>query len=225
MKRAAPDTDADVSSASAPAQRPVTGPAAMIAAIEADDLAAMERCWVPELALEKLPTEQKDTCLTYASRVGSLKAIQWLVRRRNADVDQVTEDIARSTPLYIAAARGRLEIAQFLVCEGKADVNKSCTEGETPLFAAAQENHMEMVKFLVLDGKAEINQACIDGTTPLNIAAQENYVEVVKFLVLDGKADVNKASTDGATPLHVAAQDNCIEVVKFLVLDGKADIN
>jgi hypothetical protein len=58
MKRAAPDTAADVSSASAPAQRPVTGPAATIAAIEADDPAAMERCWVPELALEKIPTEQ-----------------------------------------------------------------------------------------------------------------------------------------------------------------------
>jgi hypothetical protein len=51
----------------------------MMAAIEADDPAAMERCWVPELVEENLPTERNDTCLTYACRLGSLKAAQWLV--------------------------------------------------------------------------------------------------------------------------------------------------
>jgi hypothetical protein len=58
MKRAAPDTAADdAASAPPPAQRPATGPAAMMAAIEADDPAAVARCWWPELLSVVLPTE------------------------------------------------------------------------------------------------------------------------------------------------------------------------
>jgi hypothetical protein len=58
---------------------PLTGLVAMMAAIEADDPAAIERCWVPELATGMLPTKRHDTCLTYSCRGGSLKAVKWLI--------------------------------------------------------------------------------------------------------------------------------------------------
>jgi ankyrin repeat protein len=113
MRRTAPDTADDATSGPPLAQRPVTGPAAMMAAIEADDLAAMERCWVPELAAEKLPTEHKDTCLMYGCHLGSRKAMRWLVREGRGDVNLASAD--GWTPLLFSAKNGYLELMRYLV--------------------------------------------------------------------------------------------------------------
>jgi hypothetical protein len=101
----------------------------MMAAIEADDPAAMERCCSPQLVAGTFPTEQKDTCLTYAARRVSLKALKWLVHMGMINVNQTKYDGV--TALYVAAQEGHIVVVQWLIQKGKANVNQARTEGST----------------------------------------------------------------------------------------------
>jgi hypothetical protein len=104
-----------------PAQRSVTGPAEIMAAIEGDDLPARKQSWVPERAAALLPTAFEDSSLMFSCRLGSLKVMQWLVREGKVDVNLAAAD--GWTPLCIAVKWGWLEVVKWLVREGKTDVN------------------------------------------------------------------------------------------------------
>jgi ankyrin repeat protein len=80
-------------------------------AILADDVAAMEQCWTPDLMSVILATEYKDTCLMFACRLGSIKAVKWLVRTRSVNVEQAKSNGA--TSLLIAAQQGKVEVVTF----------------------------------------------------------------------------------------------------------------
>jgi ankyrin repeat protein len=56
-----------------------------------------------------------------------------------------------STPVYIAARRGHLEVVGALAALG-ADVTIGKGNGTTPVGTAAQEGHLEIVKELVALG-------------------------------------------------------------------------
>ena len=104
-----------------------------------------------------------------------------------------------TTPLYIAAQCGHLEVAKYLVTAG-AEVNAANENGFTPLHIAAYFGHPEVAKYLVADG-ADVNAADKHGAPPLYVAAENGYLEVAKYLVSAG-ADVNAAEKER---LHAAA--------------------
>jgi ankyrin repeat protein len=116
-----------------------------------------------------------------------------------ADVNQATQD--GTTPLFMAAQKGHLEVVRALVTELGADVNQATQDGATPLLIAAGKGHLKVVRALVTELGADVNQAAQNGVTPLLIAAQEGHLEAVRALVMELGADVNQATQDGTTPL------------------------
>lgn len=136
------------------------------------------------------------------------------------------------TPLMVAAAKNRVEIAKNLI-EKKANVNAKDKEGSTPLIFAIVGDpkgsaSTEAVK-LLLDNNADVNiHRTHDGFTPLMAAVAKNDLTIVKLLLAKG-ADVNAKSKDGITALIVAAaSDNkgsVITDIAKLLLEKGADVN
>ena len=53
-----------------------------------------------------------------------------------------------STPVWMAAGLGHLDVVRFLASEARADVNKAANGGITSVSIAAGQGHLEVVRFL-----------------------------------------------------------------------------
>ena len=93
------------------------------------------------------------------------------------------KDANGCTVLYVAAAKGRLEVCRFLVEESELDVNCSNADGEC-----------RRVKLLADESTASIR------------AAAAGEVGVLRYL-LDHGGDPAKPDAIGFMPLHIAAEN------------------
>lgn len=114
-----------------------------------------------------------------AVQAGNIDALAVILSFAPAELNRVSVcDQATSTPLFMAAQEGRLEVVQALL-EHKAliDVAQSDT-GATPLSTATHFGHLEVVRTLVEAG-ADVNQCRTDdGASPLFTASDMNRLEV-----------------------------------------------
>jgi ankyrin repeat protein len=154
------------------------------------------------------------------------------------------------TPLMLAAEKGQLIVAKYLLDHG-ADVNAGSRIG-TPLYLAAQNGHKAMVELLLARG-ADVSH----GSSPLYEAVRKGFTGVVDVLLahkadvnaqnpqfgmrvlhvavsggqtnliqslIDHGADVNATDMNGKTPLHIAANENKLDAARILIA-SKADVN
>lgn len=148
------------------------------------------------------------------------------------------------TALHVAARRGRLVIAEYLVDNG-AELEATDKAGRTPLDEAllagkisianllikkgasidpqqqlfnaieSKADFRDLFRFLIRHG-ADVNTTNADGQTPLGAAVAQGDRLLVKR-ILDAGADVDRPSTDGITPLQLAektANDDIIRLLK-----------
>jgi cytohesin len=130
-------------------------------------------------------------------------------------------DTDGKTPLQIAAEKGQLIVAKYLLDHG-ADVNAgSRRHPGNPLYGAAEHGHKAMVELLLSRG-ADVNAGVLD---PLYRAISLGYAEVAEVLMAN-KADVNLKGIngDGQRPLHAAASNGKTSLVQLLINHG-ADVN
>ena len=158
-----------------------------------------------------------------------------------------------TTPLYLAAQRGQVEVCRVLVEAGalinfvmpkgkfhnhvvshdspKAEYgyeakNTEIGNGATALHAATENGHLECVKYLLSAGAIQSN--AMEGATPLVIALQYRHPHIALAL-LDVEdpvqtAKVNeKVPVDGSSPLFVAVGFGYQKVVEKLLEIG-ADV-
>lgn len=59
------------------------------------------------------------------------------------------------TPLMMASKSGYVELVQFLIQEGQAEVNRVDAQGHTAVMHASQEGHLPVVKVLIEKGQAD----------------------------------------------------------------------
>jgi cytochrome c2 len=124
-----------------------------------------------------------------------------------------------ATPLYFAAQRGHVAVAELLVSSG-ANVNAETSFG-TPLQIAARQNHVEIVQ-LLLDNGADPNLGGgEDQKTPLHDAAERGSIEAARLLLGYG-ADVNGRDRWNWPAIQFAARKGRTEMVAFLREMGAA---
>jgi len=119
---------------------------------------------------------------------------------------------AGDTPLHMAAAGYRVEIAKLLLAVG-ADVNAAGKlRHATPLHYAADGNperdaqrQIAMIR-LLLEAGADIQAQDKNGATPLHRAVRTRCAEAVKYL-LDAGADTTVRNKPGSTAFHLAVQN------------------
>ncbi len=124
-----------------------------------------------------------------------------------------------STSLHLAAANGRMAMAEFLLEHG-ADVNSLNEQGASPLHRAVA--HPRIVVLLIEAG-GDVNATDERGRTPLHWATRYNDRHTAELLLEHG-AHVGAADHAGETALHRAAHWGHPEMIEVLLSAG-ADIN
>ncbi len=152
--------------------------------------------------------------------IGSLEKVKaFLASDEKVDI----KDKYGMTPLYHAAAKGHIDVCEFLISNG-ADVNAGRETGFVPLTGALKnrtENGVAVFK-LQADRGADINVD--DGGYPLLHQAaaachNESVMKIAEFLIFKG-ADINAKGYQDKTPLHMTG---CRKLGNLLILKG-ADI-
>lgn len=99
---------------------------------------------------------------------------------RNPDVNAVTRNPIKVTPLHSAAAGNHYEICMALIAHG-ADVNARQEGGFTPLHSAAQNGSLELVDLLLQHG-ADPHAKTDAGKTARDFAAEGGHAGVTMRL-------------------------------------------
>ena len=167
---------------------------------------------------ENLPANQEYTISEFSDTPADVlfKAV-WTgdistLRAMNIDVN--LKDTVGRTPLRIAAEKGDIRTAMFLI-ENGADVNITDTNGNTPLiFIINKTGNLEITKHLIEKGAA-VNTQNRTGETALMYAAWRGYTDIVEFL-LENRADATLKNGHGQTALTLAASKGHSEIVKML---------
>ncbi len=146
-----------------------------------------------------------DPTVLDAAEAGTLDDLRKLVDA-GGDVNMVSQDSRRFSPLQAAALRGDVEIARFLLERG-ADLNyRGAWDRPAAVIAATSAYSAGMTELLLSRG-ADPNATDGNGHTPLYEVAASYRFDVLETLIRAG-ADVNFRAPDGSTPLHQAAGRN-----------------
>jgi len=165
--------------------------------------------------------------LNWAAGRGYIGTVQKLLGS-NADPNEGRAKDG-ATPMYVAAAKGHVDVVTTLLNHRNADPNQATTtKGLTPLYVAAHNNHAEVVAALVEHSagpsSVDPNKASTgNGSTPLYVAADKGHSESVAKLLQHSNIDVNQATTNkGFTPMYVAANRGHLNIVAMLLEHGTA---
>ena len=124
------------------------------------------------------------TALHLAAFFGQADAAAALIDA-GADLNAVSANALRNTPLHAATAGGHVEVALLLLERG-AQVAAADAGGHTPLHIAAENGSVPVVEAL-LDRGADPYAVDAEEKTPISRAAARNHTAVVDLLNLRGQ--------------------------------------
>lgn len=88
-----------------------------------------------------------------------------------------------STPLLLAASKGRLKILKFLIEEGGALLDLEDGEGENVLHKAALHSHVPVLTYLLSDRSMGPHARDREGFTALHAACSRGHLDAVVLLL------------------------------------------
>ena len=193
--------------------------------------------------LKRLKTEQRKSALETKIKDGSHFVTPLIIAAHNGHLNSVkillgygadieargtleveNEVIEGCTPLWAAAASGRLDVVKLLI-EENAEVDGRTSTGSTPLRAAAYDGYLDIVRCLVESG-ADVNARSRGDSSSLMAACYCGYLSVATYLINKG-AFMDLQCNDlknGNTALHYAVQRGHLEVVRQLLALGASQL-
>ena len=203
---------------------------ALIDAIEADDLAAVEACLnrgaevnTPCIDVDDEGQLRLFYPLIHAAARSQHATVRLLLDRgANVTVRRTGGD----TALFAASINADAEMVQLLLQAGSG-VNVSNDEGITPLIMSAQMAESAEVVQMLLRAGAEVNRADAEGCTALHYAALPEAESAAKCfaimrILLENGAETDVRDIYGETALLQCARDGFTAGVRLL-LEYKAD--
>ena len=148
-----------------------------------------------------------------AAKEGHLQILQMLLNNNQSFLDET--GFYNSTPLYLAAWRGHLDVVKYLLTMG-ANVRTKVKDGGTAYHKASYEGYLGIVEALVQHDRSCIDILDDNNCTPLSLATLRGHCNIVDFLLRSG-ADTNIKRNDGETVCCIAAYEGYLEIVKLLI--------
>ncbi len=183
--------------------------------------AVVERLLKAGADANTLTTEEGETVLMTAARVGNSEAVKALVAA--GAKPNAKESYKGQTALMWAASEGHADIVKLLLAKGAdpkmlsdsrdttlpklpagSPVAPVSRGGLSALSFAARQGQVEAAQAL-LEGGSDINQKDVDGNTPLVLSLLNKHFDLAQTLV-DKGADLNIANKDGRTALFTAVE-------------------
>ena len=119
---------------------------------------------------------------------------------RRTSIDVNLKDAVGRTPLHIAAEKGDIDVAMFLIETG-ADVNVTDAKGNTPLiFFIHKTADLKLIRRLLEKGAA-VNTQNRTGETALMYAAWRGHANIVRLL-LENRADATLKNRQDDTGIN-----------------------
>ncbi|OHD55502.1 MAG: hypothetical protein A2Y33_11880 [Spirochaetes bacterium GWF1_51_8] len=147
--------------------------------------------------------------LAKAVELNSLSAVKILVGM-GCDIEEESD---LGTPLTVACASGRLEIAKFLIDAG-ADINTVGNPGWNLLMFSINGENYEITELLVEKG-VDINHHDWDGVTPIFYAVWKRDIDTIRLLLENG-ADVTVETKDGESLMSEARDTGDHEIIDLV---------
>ena len=153
--------------------------------------------------------------------------IDGIILAVESGIDINAQDDRGATPLHIAAFRGEVEIAEYLLSEG-ADTTITNIDGLTALQTAEYVRHAMMV--IVLGQASGIDSVMLpDAESTIWDAAREGNLTALEFHLSDDldvntRLDLKEDPAFGGSALHMAIMEFANEAVLYLIERG-ADVN
>jgi uncharacterized protein len=119
------------------------------------------------------------TPLHLAAFFGRRAAVERLMTA-GADLNAVSRNALRNTPLHAAVAGGHVEVSLLLIDSG-ADVNTVDAGGHTPLHIAAEAGYVPVAQALLARG-ASAHVVDAEDRTPLSRAVVKGHTEIVDLI-------------------------------------------
>ena len=152
--------------------------------------------------IEDFRFKNGDTIFDFDPSAFSVEDVRILL---NAGGDIRSRDNQGNTPLHVAAAEVRYDIAELLIKESNS-VNARNVQGRTCLHMASCSGAQDIVQLLVVHG-AEVNVEDERGCTPLHNALSFHHYWLVEPLLKHG-GNQNAVDYKGSTPLHAGCSYN-----------------
>ena len=153
--------------------------------------------------------------------------IEGIILAVESGIDVNAQDDRGATPLHIAAFRGEVEIAEYLLSEG-ADPTITNLDGLTALQTAEYVRHAMMV--IVLGQARGIDSVMLpDAESTIWDAAREGNLTALEFHLSDDldvntRLDLKEDPAFGGSALHIAIMEFANEAVLYLIERG-ANVN
>ncbi|XP_046574309.1 serine/threonine-protein phosphatase 6 regulatory ankyrin repeat subunit C-like isoform X2 [Haliotis rubra] len=130
----------------------------------------------------------------------------------------VVDDLGRNI-LHAACLSDNVDVVEYLLSRGIADIESKDKTGRTPVMYAAEQGNKKVVDLLVSKG---CNLSVVDdlGRNILHAACLSDNVDLVEDLLSRGIADIESKDKNGATPVMYAAEQGHKKVVDLLVSKG-----
>ena len=135
----------------------------------------------------------------------------------SSGVDLEVKDERGWTPLLIATANGKGNLAQLLINSG-AHANARDINGFTPLHWAALQG-MSNVVIALIAKKVDVDSQSKFKWTPLMQACTRGHLSVCSLLIAAG-ANLDLANSDGSTALQIATNKGFQEIAQLLLEEG-----
>ena len=119
------------------------------------------------------------TPLHLAAFFGQRAAVERLLAA-GADLNAVSRNALRNTPLHAAVAGGHVEVSLLLI-NAAADVNVADAGGYTPFHIAAEAGYVPVARALFERG-ADAHAVDVEDRTPLSRAAAKGHTEIVDLI-------------------------------------------